>query len=196
MKKSIYILFAFILATISCEGPVGPMGPEGPEGPRGPEGPPGVDAVNIEGFTFDYVDVSFTPENNFEEILILPETFTMLESDVMVVYLLWEVDQDGNEIWRQLPQTLFSEFGLYMYNFDFTLFDARVFMDGGFDLSLLGDADLLDQIFRIVVVPAQFVEGRHTIDFADYNQVAKALNLNNLPEYSDKSFNRKGAIAK
>lgn len=194
MKKSIYFLFIFLCAIIACEGPVGPVGPIGPEGPVGPQGDDGLDAVNIEGFTFDYELANFTSENNYEVFLNLPETFTMLESDGMLIYILWDVDQDGFEIWRQLPQTLLSEFGLYMYNFDYTLIDAKVFMDGNFDLSQLSDADLLDQVFRVIVVPAQFFEGRHTIDLSDYNQVEEALNLTNLPSYSHKQINRSGAI--
>lgn len=193
MKKSYYFLLAFLIGIISCEGPVGPEGPPGQDGLDGQDGQNGQDAVNIEGFTFEYF-VDFGSDTNYEAVLELPETFTMLESDVMLVYLLWDVDENDNEIWRQLPQTLLSDMGLYMYNFDFTLFDAKVFLEGEFDLSLLSDEDLLDQVFRVVVVPAQFVAGRHTIDFTDYNQVAEALNLTNLPKYIHKKYNRTGAF--
>ncbi|MFW5760367.1 MAG: collagen-like triple helix repeat-containing protein [Cyclobacteriaceae bacterium] len=192
MKRSIYFLFALLFTIISCEGPVGP---EGPQGPQGQEGPPGIDAINIEGFAFEY-EVNFGSDTNYEATLELPESFTMLESDVMVIYLLWEVDENGNEIWRQLPQTVLSEFGLFLYNFDFTMFDAKVFLEGEFDLSQLSDGDLLGQIFRVVVVPAQFVQGRNTIDLSDYNQVAEALNLKNLPKYPHKRYERSGTLKK
>jgi hypothetical protein len=109
----------------------------------------------------------------------------MLESDVAVVYALWGVENiDGEdfEIWRQLPQTLFTEDGTLQYNFDFTLVDISVFMDGDFNLDLLGANYTDDWVIRVVVIPAQFQDtGRVINDFSDYHEVAKRFGITPKP---------------
>lgn len=142
---------------------------------RGPEGLPGRDGIDglngEEGFVFEY-ELSFTAPD-YTEYLLLPDDFNMLESDVMLVYFLWGVE-DGLEVWRALPQTLFFQDGILSYNYDFTLRDAKVFLDGTVNLDGLG-ADLTDNwIARVVVVPAQF-GGR--IDYSDYDQVKDFFEL-------------------
>ncbi len=165
MKKlSILLLFIVSLFIFSCgEGPIGPPGRDGIDGLNGEE-----------SFVFEY-EFNFTaPE--YSVLLELPNTFTMLESDVMLVYLLWEVTNDGVEIWRALPQTLYLQEGILEYNYDFTMFDASIFLDGTINLDLLG-ADFTDNwIARVVVVPGQF-SGRTTLDYSDYNQVKEYYNL-------------------
>ena len=147
------VSLVLVLSLFSCEGPVGPTGPQGNPGAQGA---PGADG--LEGFTFEYT-VDFTsPE--YESFLTLPANFEMLDSDVVLVYFLWGTTNDGLEIWRQIPQTLFLNEGTLMYNYDFTKEDVLVFMDANFDLGILG-ADFTDGwIVRVVVVPAQFAAGR------------------------------------
>lgn len=163
--KKLYILLLFVGAIISSCG----------DGPPGPQGPPGFDGLDgEESFVFEY-EFSFTAPD-YEVLLNLPDNFVMLDSDVMLVYFLWDV-QDGIEIWRALPQTLYLSDGILAYNFDHTKFDANVFLDGTVNLDFLG-ADFTDNwIARIVVVPGQFFSGRTSIDFSDYDQVKAAFNL-------------------
>lgn len=165
--KRLYILFFIALFGLSScyHG-------EGPRGPRGYDGRDGIDGLNgEESFVFEY-EFSLTAPD-YSQLLLLPDDFTMLDSDVMLVYFLWGVE-DGVEIWRSLPQTLYFTDGMLAYNYDFTKFDARVFLDGTVNLDGLG-ADLTDNwIARVVVVPAQF-SGR--IDYSDYNTVKEYFNL-------------------
>ncbi|NVJ84884.1 MAG: hypothetical protein HWE15_01165 [Algoriphagus sp.] len=163
MKKLIAIFgFATMVAFQACEGPVGPPGPPGQDG---------LDGVTIVGEAFE-VDVDFTEANDYRELFEFDPA--ILESDVVLIYLRWE--QDGNTpIWRPLPQTIFFEEGVLMYNYDFTRFDFSVFLDGPIDYSLLASDWTDNQLFRIVIVPADFAGSR--IDFSDYEAVTKLLGL-------------------
>ncbi len=162
MKRSI-IPFLFILSLLACEGPQGPPGFDGLDGLPGDE-----------GFVFEY-ELNFTSPD-YSALLELPTDFNMLDSDVILVYFLWEVTEDNVEVWRQLPQTLYFNDGILEYNYDWTKFDASVFLDGTVNLDGLG-ADLTDNwIARVVVVPALF-SGRADIDYSDYNQVKAVYGL-------------------
>lgn len=172
MKRllSIFSLLALVVFQ-ACEGPVGPEGPIGPQGPQGIQGAPGQDGVNIVGTTYE-AEANFSAENDYGEVFDFPEE--LFEGDVVLIYRLVGVFED-RPIWRQLPQTVFLEDGILMYNFDFTVLDFALFLDGTTDFSLLGPEWTDEQIFRIVVVPSDFPSGR--IDFSDYEAVTTWLNI-------------------
>ena len=168
------LLFAAVLLPFfftSCgEGPPGLDGLDGLDGRDGLDGQDGVDGE--EAFVFEF-EFSFN-RNDFTEFLALPSDFTLLESDVILVYFLWEVDNEGREIWRLLPQTVFTPEGILQFNFDHTRVDASVFLEADFNLNLVGSNLLDDWIARVVVVPGQF-NGR--LDFSDYDSVKERFNL-------------------
>ena len=89
-----------------------------------------------------------------------------------LVYILWETD--GKEIWRLLPQSVFFDDAVLQYNFDFTDVDVRIFLEGNVDFGTLDASWLQDQVFRVVVVPADNV-GR--LDYSDYEGVTRMLKL-------------------
>lgn len=168
MKKSfLYLIMLGGFALAACEGDRGPQGPAGPQGPQGPAG--GGDGAVNEVFE---VIVDFTAANDYFEAFTLdPE---LGEADMLLVYLLWEMD--GNtDIWRPLPQTLFLPEGILKYNFDFTLFDFGLFLEGDFNLANLGPEWTDDQVFRIVVVPGQFLMEHPDLGTADYETVMEVL---------------------
>lgn len=152
-------------------GLIGIMAFQACEGPAGPPGIDGEDGITIVGEAFE-VEVDFTAANDFKEVFQFdPE---ILDSDVVLVYLQWEQD-NGTPIWRPLPQTVFFEEGVLMYNYDFTRFDFSVFLDGPLDYSLLGSDWTQNQLYRVVIVPADFASAR--IDYSDYDAVTKMLGL-------------------
>ena len=177
MKKYLhYIGLILLIFAVSCteyNGEPGPPGPRGPVGPQGPEGAPGET-----GYVFEYTDIFFVGPD-YEVFLEFPLDFETLPSDVALVYLLWQVDEvDGEviEIWRPLPQQVFTQDGLLQYNFDFSLYDVRLFLDSEFPLDWLTAIDTDDWIARVVVVPGDFwASGR--VDFNDYEEVQDALGL-------------------
>ncbi len=157
MKK---LLFLMVLAVgVACEGPMGP------------EGIPGEDGSIIASKAFE-IEVDFTPANNYAHLE--PYGFDVLASDVTLVYVLWDV-KNNKDIWRLLPQQVFFEEGLMQYNFDFTDVDVNLFLDATFPLSMLDSEWTINQVFRVVVVPADLV-GR--TNYADYDATMKRFNLN------------------
>ncbi|MGB3465270.1 MAG: hypothetical protein WBA74_08370 [Cyclobacteriaceae bacterium] len=172
---SILILLPLLIAGcyVESEGPPGPQGFDGRNGRDGQDGLDGKDGE--EAYVFEY-EFSFNM-TDYRELLIFPDDFQALDTDMVLVYFLWEIDDNGNDIWRLLPQNLFTSNGLLQYNFDFTKFDASVFIESEFNPNLLGDSYLNDWIARVVVIPANFT-GR--VDYSNYEEVSKTFDLKEL----------------
>lgn len=173
--KKIHSFFGILIALffLSCEGPAGPPGPPGFDGVDG------ADGVNILGQVLE-IEGDFTAENDYAIFYQFPQTTEVFESDVVLVYLLWDQTEDGNgdpvDIWRLLPQTRILEQGLLQYNFDHTFFDVSIFLESDFDLGTLQPGDTDNQVFRIAVLPADFAQGAKT-DLSDISQVMSSLNV-------------------
>lgn len=154
-----------LLAFQACEGPIGPVGPQGPQGANGA---PGITVVSE---VFE-VEADFTAANKFEAVFNF--TPPIVNSDVVLIFLEWE--RNGQTpIWRALPQTVFFDEGVLMYNYDFTRSDFRLFLDGPLDYKLLGDEWTQNQRFRVVVVPGEFTGSR--IDWTNYEAVIEMLGV-------------------
>ncbi len=173
MRKISIVLGALLsLFIISCEGPVGPPGFDGLDGLDGQDG------INILGSVID-IEGDFIAEdyNIFYEF---PQTVEVFESDVVLVYILWEQTEDGNgeavDVWRLLPQTRFLNQGLLQYNFDYTFFDVTIYLEADFDRSTLLPADTDNQIFRIAVLPAEFAAGSR-LDRSNVKAVMNTLGV-------------------
>lgn len=156
------------LTTLSCEGPIGPEGPPGRDG---------LDGVNILGTVFE-AQGTFSAANQYSLLFEFPNTLEVFETDVVLVYLLWDTTQDGNgqsvDIWRLLPQTRIIDQGLLQYNFDHTFFDVSVFLETDFDPAFLLPGDTDNQVFRIAVLPADPLNGSR-VNLSDYEQVMQFM---------------------
>jgi hypothetical protein len=137
---------------------------------EGPEGPPGRDGGLIVSQAFE-IELDFTPSNNYE--YVESYGFPVYPTDVTLVYILWEVS-NGQEIWRLLPQNVEFIDGTLTYNYDFTQIDVRFFLDGTINLDTLGSIWTQNQVFRVVVVPADNV-GR--LNYSDLNVVMDVYNI-------------------
>lgn len=130
------------------------------------------------GIIFEYTNVHFTGPD-FEVFLDYPSDFEGLNSDMHLVYFLWDVDEDANgdplDIWRLLPQTILTPDGILQYNFDASAIDARVWMDAEFDLGILGSADTDDWVARVVVIPTENWGARIGFDKSNYAEVEKIV---------------------
>ncbi len=176
MKKLLSVFFVTILfAFNSCTSPIGPQGFSGPEGIQGEPG--GIEYAKA----FEFI-TNFTANNDYS--VVEPYGFEVLESDVTLVYVLWDVLDDGTNVWRLLPQTAYLTNGILSYNYDFTLADVSIFLDGTIaNFSTVPDTYRIDQVFRVVVIPAEFVAGGRQ-DFT-YDKVTKTYNI------SEKSFTKR-----
>ena len=157
MKSTLLFLSAFLsLIFVSCEGPAGPPGFDGLDGRDGLDG---LDGVNILGQVLE-IEGDFNAGNDYTLFYEFPQTVEVFESDVVLVYILWDQTEDGNgeavDIWRLLPQTRILDEGLLQYNFDHTFLDVSVFLESDFDLGILPAGDTENQVFRIAVMPADF----------------------------------------
>ncbi len=159
--RNIAALFLISIAAslTSCEGEIGPMGP------------PGEDGGLYYGTSYELTG-DFTAENGYSLFFDFPEP--IYESDVVLVYMFWEQD-NGLNVWRLLPQTIFLDNnGLIYYNFDYTIQDVKVFMEGTSDVWVSGDTD--NHYIKIAVVPADFIAQKSV----DVNVISTIIDAPNL----------------
>lgn len=174
MKTITGIILVLALAFLaSCEGVPGPPGRDGIDGKDGKDGESFLGSVfEIEG--------DFTSHNNYALFFEFPSSITVYESDVVLVYILWEQVEDNNgewlDVWRLLPQTVVLDDGVLQYNYDHTFVDVQVFLEGTIDFNTLLPAEAQDQVFRIVVLPADFVAQKN-LDISDYNLMMESLGV-------------------
>ena len=174
MKK---VSFLLVMLTsvffMSCEGPQGPPGFDGLDGLDGQDG------INILGTVLE-IEGTFSFDNDYTLFYEFPTTVEVFESDIVLVYILWEQVEDNTgelvDVWRLLPQTRLLNQGILQYNYDHTFFDVSVFLESDFDLGTLGPADTDNQVFRIAIVPAEFGQGSR-FDRSNLQQVMDLLNV-------------------
>ncbi|MDX1327966.1 MAG: collagen-like protein [Arenibacter sp.] len=177
MKKLGLLLGTFVaLFFMACEGPAGPPGFDGFDGIDGEDG---KDGVNILGTVID-IEGDFTASNDYLIDYTFPQTVEVFETDVVLMYLLWEQLPDGNnppiDVWRLLPQTLLLDQGILQYNYDHTFLDVNIFLEADFDLSTLSPADTQGQVFRIAILPADKLSGAK-LDKSNINAVMNFLGV-------------------
>ena len=162
MKKIIY-LFAALSAVFfpSCTGPEGPPGPQGNQGPI------------FEAEVFE-VTRNLNASTNFSALV--PLNPPILASDVVLTYVLWEVN-NGEPIWRLMPQTVQLNEGDLQYNYDFTRFDVNIFLSSAdFSLNILGAQWTQNQTFRIVLIPGYFATTAR-MNYDDYESLMNTFEL-------------------
>lgn len=152
MKRFLLLLPLIAILFTACEGEQGPPGFDGFDGQDGQDG--GL----IVASAFEII-VDFNASNNFE--FTESYGFDVFPSDVTLVYIEWETAA-GESIWRLLPQTTYLDDGILVYNYDFSQDDVRVFLDGTTNFNTLDSSFTQDQLFRVVVVPADNVDGLDT----------------------------------
>lgn len=173
MRKISIVLTALLsIFILSCVGPAGPPGYDGRDGINGQDG------VNILGNVID-IEGDFIPDD-YSIFYEFPQTVEVFETDVVLVYILWEQTEDGNgepvDIWRLLPQTRLLDQGILQYNYDYTFFDVSIFLESDFDLGTLPPGDTDAQVFRIAILPAEFAIGSK-LDRSNINAVMATLGV-------------------
>lgn len=125
------------------------------------------------GEVFEYTNVNFLPDD-YSVVLNFPHE--IYNSDMVLVYRLSGTFQ-GEDVWKLLPETYYFDDGTLdrRYDFDFTRFDAEVHLEG-YDLAGLNNGAKLNQILRVVVVPAKFGK-TNNVDLNNYKAVIKAYNI-------------------
>ncbi|MCC5939700.1 MAG: hypothetical protein JJU34_20635 [Lunatimonas sp.] len=156
-------LFAMALAFLgSCEGPVGPPGPPGMDG---------LDGVTILGEVFE-VDATFNQQGGFS--VLGQYGFEIFESDKVMIYRLEGV-VEGRDVWRPLPRIEYHPNGIFSYSYDFTTVDFSIYLEGNFNLATLGSEWLQNQVFRVLILPADFINAR--MDFNDMDAMLRLMGV-------------------
>ncbi|WCO00411.1 hypothetical protein [Psychroserpens ponticola] len=159
MKHISYLVLAFATFFIlSCEGDPGPQGPQG------------VTGGLLVSSAFE-IEIDFNADDDYS--FIEAYGFDVYPSDVTLVYILWDT-VNGQDIWRLLPQTVEFDDGTLVYNYDFTQSDVSFFLEGTTDLENLDSIWTQNQIFRVVVVPADNIDN---LDTSNLNTVMQASNI-------------------
>jgi hypothetical protein len=151
-----------LLAVMSCEGPVGPPGPPGSDG---------LDGIVILGEVFE-LEANFNAQGNFG--VLGQYGFEIEESDKVLIYHLDGVE-DNRDIWRLLPRTVFHPNGIFNYAYDFSTVDFSIFLEGNFDLRTLEAVFVQEQFFRVLIIPADFINGR--IDVSDHAGMLRMMDV-------------------
>ncbi len=149
------------------------------EGPMGPPGIPGEDGNTLLGTVFE-MQGDFRASNNYELFFDFPQNFEIFETDVALVYILWDVvnvNGTQTDVWRLLPQTVVLNDGILQYNFDYTMADVKIFLEGTTDFNQLLPAETDNQVFRIAVLPADFI-AKKSVDILDLNSMIKLQGIN------------------
>jgi hypothetical protein len=176
MKKITIILFIALAAIItSCEGPMGPPGLPGEDGD--------IDIAPVFEITDD-----FTAQNDYRLVFDFPNDFEIYDTDIVLVYILWDVDGE-TDVWRLMPQTVvlktvdgdFSETDVLQYNFDYTVYDVQIFIEGTLSPEDYLPSETDNQTFRIAVVPADFA-AQKSVDLSDFSSLQNSpqLKLNTI----------------
>lgn len=159
MKHSI-LIFLVVAILASCRGPQGPIGPEGPEGP---EGSPG------EGFVWETEPFNFEAPD-YTIIWDFPDGFEVLETDIVLVYMLWAEEEIGEgqwfDVWKPLPASIFAEGGIVQYSFDYTMIDVAIMMEAT-NPDLFVPALTDNVIARIALIPAYWADAHPEINFKE-----------------------------
>lgn len=151
-------------------------------GCKGDDGAPGADGVNVVGTTIEIDKRNFNTGNNFAFTFKFTDVTKakVLESDAVLVYVLWDVTTGGGPIWRLVPQSILASRGV-RYNFDYTPLDFSIFIekeDASFDLASLSNEWTQNQTFRIVIIPSDFTARKSAeVDYSDYEAVKAQFNL-------------------
>lgn len=118
------------------------------------------------------VTTSFTSNNNFSRFVTLnPPIYS---SDVVLTYRLSGSNSQG-DVWQLLPETYYFNDGTvdFGYRFDYTNRDVNIYMIGN-DLQSVSTNFRLNQVIRIVIVPANYAK---TINKKSYSDVITSLNI-------------------
>ncbi|WP_194850226.1 dihydrolipoamide dehydrogenase [Nonlabens antarcticus] len=169
--KKILLLLVIAAGFTACEGDQGPPGIPGADGANG---------ANDRAQSFN-TTINFSAPD-YSQLVRYPESIDVFPGDMTLVYIRFEQVPGNNggqvDVYRLLPQTLYTDFGEFQYNYDFTNGDATIFLTGpdSTDFNNLTTADLDNQQFRIVILPVELVSSS-TVDVTDYQAVMELADL-------------------
>lgn len=112
----------------------------------------------------------------------ISQGLSILNTDVVLVYRNINSNTSSSAIWQLLPKTFFLSNGRELdYNFIFNSQNVDISTQANFDQATMTSAEankyLINQNFRIVLVPADPAGKGAKVDYNDYNSVIKYYNI-------------------
>lgn len=169
MKRKLLVVFLLGMLPFiySCEGPEGPAGPEGPQGIAGEKGDPGDPAGAVQ-FSLDTLSTNASGERSVG-LTLTQDIAASVENGVILVYA------KNNNTWFPLPGLVFftNEAASFSFAYQVSNLNFGLLL---YETSATPKARKFQKV-RLVIVPA--VNGRLNaeLDWKNYEEVRKALNL-------------------
>ncbi|MEZ7498959.1 hypothetical protein QO200_09420 [Flavobacterium sp. Arc3] len=118
------------------------------------------------------ITTSFNSNNSFSRLVAFSPP--IYSSDVVLTYRLSGSNSQG-DIWELLPETYYYNNGAldFGFRYDYTNRDVNIYMVGN-DLQSVSTNFRVNQVIRIVVVPANYAK---SVNKNSYSDVITALNL-------------------
>ncbi|OAB78162.1 hypothetical protein [Cochleicola gelatinilyticus] len=111
--------------------------------------------------------LSFNSNSNLYQSQRFTYPFEVFESDAVLAYRLEDIDEDGFDVWTQLPQNFYLANGdIVQYLHLQTFVDVQILLDGDYDPDTLPLFLTDNQTFRFVVVPSEFADANMSMDEA------------------------------
>jgi hypothetical protein len=122
---------------------------------------------NIAPNYYNFTSPNYSVRFNFPQPIV--------ESDVVLVYRYDGVDDANQPVWQALPETYYLSDGSrdFSFKYVFTRNYVNIYLDGNNRSTISADYRL-QQILRIVVVPADFVA---SVNKESYLDVTSKLNI-------------------
>ena len=125
------------------------------------------------------VTTSFNSSNNYSSLVVFNPP--LYSRDSVLLYHLYDV-VNGQDVWKLMPQTYyFGDGGALDFNFDYTKFNAKIYLSANFNLNTLASSWTKNQTFRVVIIPDGF---------------AKSVNKNNIDAVMSALKVSKGEVKK
>ena len=159
MKKITFILSLFAVVLTSCSGSDGRDGLDGLDAPK-----PTVfeDRAN---YTYDANTNSWTSQ-----------LFTFNGSEAGDIYLAY-ISLNNDNLFTNMPTSIFDDQGEFQYVFDHDFDTVEMQIIGDSDLSGLDNASTKNGKVRIAIIPADLAKAFNKDDFANYDSLMAALNV-------------------
>ncbi len=162
MKKITLVLSLFTLILASCSGS---------DGRDGIDGLDGLDAPKPTVFE-DRADYTYNADGN----IWVSQLFTFDGSEPGDVYLAYiSLNNDG--VFTNMPTSIFDDQGEFQYVFDHDFDTVEMQIIGDSDLSGLDAASTTNVQIRIAIIPADLVGSFDQADFANYDSLMSALDI-------------------